>query len=321
MKEQLLKMLAEREGAFVSGEEASRLLGVSRTAVWKQIRRLMEEGYTIEACRNRGYRLAGSPDRLTAAGLLSRLRTTSFGRTLHLFDEVGSTQDIAKRLAEEGAPEGTLVIAELQTSGRGRMGRSWLSPKGKGLWMSLVLRPDVPVLCTPQLTLLVAAALCRSLRRQTGLDIGIKWPNDLLVGGRKISGILLESSAEEERLRHVIAGVGVSVNLEPDDYPPELKDKAVSLRMAAGRSFDRTETAALFLESLEELYGIYRRDGFGPIRLLWEAYSVTLGRPAVLKTPDGMVEGVALGLTAHGALRVRTADGSEREIFSAEFVS
>ena len=319
MKERLLEMLAEREGDFLSGEEASRRLGISRTAVWKHIRRLVEEGYTIEACRNRGYRLAGSPDRLTAAGLLQRLNTKVLGRRLHLYDEVGSTQDTAKRLAEEGAPEGTLVIAELQTSGRGRMGRSWLSPKGKGLWMSLVLRPDVPVLCTPQLTLLVAVALCRSLRRQTGLDIGIKWPNDLLVDGRKISGILLESSAEEERLRHVIAGVGISVNLEPDDYPSELKPKAVSLRMAAGRPFDRTETAALFLETLENLYDLYRTEGFGPIRLLWEAHSVSLGRPAVLKTPHETVEGVPLGLTDHGALRIRTADGSVRDIFSAEF--
>lgn len=319
MRERLLEMLTERAGEFVSGEEASRRLGVSRTAVWKQIRRLAEEGYTIEACRNRGYRLAGAPDRLTATGLLSRLGTKTFGRTLHLYDEVGSTQDIAKRLAEEGAPEGTLVIAERQTSGRGRMGRRWLSPKGKGLWMSLVLRPDVPILYTPQLTLLTAAALCRSLRRQTGLDIGIKWPNDLLVDGRKISGILLESSAEAERLRHVVAGIGISVNLEPDDYPPELGAKAVSLRMAAGRPFDRTETAALFLESFEELYNLYREEGFGPIRLLWEAWSVSLGKPAVLHTPDGIVEGVPLGLTDHGALRVRTADGSVTDMISAEF--
>jgi len=319
MKERLLEMLAEREGGFLSGEEASRRLGVSRTAVWKQIRRLTEEGYTIEACRNRGYRLAGAPDRLTASGLLSRLNTKALGRRLHLFDELGSTQDEAKRLAEAGAPEGTLVIAERQTSGRGRMGRSWLSPKGKGLWMSLVLRPDMPVFCTPQLTLLIAVALCRSLRRQTGLDIGIKWPNDLLVNGRKISGILLESSAEEERLRHVIAGVGISVNLGPDDYPPELLPKAVSLMMAAGRPFDRTETAALFLESLEELYGIYLKDGFEPIRLLWEDCSVSLGKAAVLKTPQGTIEGVPVGLAPSGALRVRTADGTERSIISAEF--
>jgi len=319
MRERLLEMLAGREGEFISGEEASRRLGISRTAVWKHIRKLEEEGYTIEACRNRGYRLAGAPDRLTATGLAARLGTKTFGRTLHLFDEVGSTQDVAKRLAEEGAPEGTLVVAELQTSGRGRMGRSWLSPKGKGLWMSLVLRPEVPVFCTPQLTLLIAVALCRSLRRQTGLDIGIKWPNDLLVGGRKISGILLESSAEEERLRHVVAGIGISVNLGPVDYPPELREKAVSLRMAAGRPFDRTETAALFLESLEELYDLYREEGFEPIRLLWEASSVSLGRPAELKTPQGTVEGVPLGLASSGALRVRTADGLVREVFSAEF--
>lgn len=319
MRERLLGMLTESAGGYVSGEEASRRLGISRTAVWKHIRRLMEEGYEIEASRSRGYRLTGKPDKLTVPGLKAQLKTKRIGRSIHLYDELGSTQDAARQLAEEGAPEGTLVLAELQTQGRGRMGRSWLSPKGKGIWMSLVLRPDVPVICAPQLTLLAGAALCRSLRRLSGLPIGIKWPNDLLVEGRKISGILVESSAEEDRLRYVVAGIGISVNLAPDDYPPELRDKAASLRMAAGRPFDRTETAARFLETFEELYDLYCEAGFGPIRTLWEAWSVSLGKPVRLTTPQGDIEGVPVGLADSGALRVRLADGSERDVFSVDF--
>ena len=317
MRNQLLALLEENE-TYVSGEAASKLLGVSRTAIWKQIRKLEEEGYTIEASRKLGYRLAGRPDRLTASGLLSKLRTDALGRSLHLHDAVESTQNIAMRLAEEGAPEGALVIAEQQLNGRGRMGRSWISPKGKGIWMSLVLRPDIPMPYAPQLTLLTAVALCRALRRLTELDIGIKWPNDLLVNGRKISGILLESSAEEDRLKHVIAGVGISVNLEESDYDPEVLSKAISLKLAAGSAFDRSEIIAEFLLELEQLYALYRTEGFAPIRSLWEALSISLGTRMVLTTPQAMIEGVPIGLSDSGAIVVRMDDGSEIPVFSAE---
>ncbi len=317
MRNQLLALLEENE-AYVSGEAASKLLGVSRTAIWKQIRKLEEEGYTIEASRKLGYRLAGRPDRLTASGLLSKLRTDTLGRSLHLHDAVESTQNIAMRLAEEGAPEGALVIAEQQLNGRGRMGRSWISPRGKGIWMSLVLRPNIPMPYAPQLTLLTAVALCRALRRLTMLEIGIKWPNDLMVNGRKISGILLESSAEEDRLKHVIAGVGISVNLEETDYDPEVLSKAISLKLAAGRAFDRSEIIAEFLLELEQLYALYRSEGFAPIRSLWEALSISLGTRMVLTTPQAVIEGVPIGLSDSGAIVVRMDDGSEIPVFSAE---
>ncbi len=317
MRNQLLALLEENE-TYVSGEAASKLLGVSRTAIWKQIRKLEEEGYTIEASRKLGYRLAGRPDRLTASGLLSKLRTDTLGQRLHLHDAVESTQNIAMRLAEEGAPEGALVIAEQQLNGRGRMGRSWISPRGKGIWMSLVLRPNIPMPYAPQLTLLTAVALCRALRRLTTLDIGIKWPNDLLVNGRKISGILLESSAEEDRLKHVIAGVGISVNLDEPDYDPEVLGKAISLKLAAGKAFDRSEIIAEFLLELEQLYALYRTEGFAPIRSLWEALSISLGKRMSLTTPQAVIEGVPVGLSDSGAIVVRMDDGSEIPVFSAE---
>jgi BirA family transcriptional regulator, biotin operon repressor / biotin---[acetyl-CoA-carboxylase] ligase len=318
MRNQLLTLLEESEKNYLSGEAASKLLGVSRTAVWKQIRKLEEEGYTIEASRKLGYRLAGRPDRLTVSSLLSKLRTDRLGKNIHLYEDVESTQNVAMRLAEEGAPEGALVIAEQQLKGRGRMGRSWISPRGKGIWMSLVLRPDIPMPYAPQLTLLTAVALCRALRRLTSLDIGIKWPNDLLVNGRKISGILLESSAEEDRLKHVIAGVGISVNLDESDYDPEVLSKAVSLKLAAGQEFDRSEIVAAFLLELEQLYALYQNEGFAPIRSLWEALSISLGRRMVLTTPQTVIEGVPIGLSDSGAIVVRLDDGSEMPVFSAE---
>ncbi|MBN2984275.1 MULTISPECIES: biotin--[acetyl-CoA-carboxylase] ligase [Cohnella] len=315
----LLALLESAEpNAYVSGEEISRRLGVSRTAVWKQVRKLEAEGFRIEAVPRLGYRLAGRPERLSQAELAGRMKTRSFGRVLHLLESVHSTQDVMRKLAEEGAPEGTLVIAEQQTAGRGRMGRSWVSPAGKGIWMSLLLRPRLPMQATPQLTLLAAVALSRAISAVVPLSIGIKWPNDLLVDGRKISGILLESATEDERVRYIVVGIGVSVNLEREDYPEEVAGKAVSLKMAAGRPVDRAELIACTLQEFENLYELYLQEGFEPIRALWEARSVNLNRPAVLHTPKGVIEGVPRGLSDMGGLRVELPDGSIETVYSAE---
>ncbi|PZD93564.1 biotin--[acetyl-CoA-carboxylase] ligase [Paenibacillus sambharensis] len=318
MREQLAALLEEKQGEYVSGEQLSRILNVSRTAVWKHIRKLEEEGYKIEASRKLGYRLVDSPDQITLTSLLPRLTTVRLGRSVKLFDEVDSTQNIAQKLAEEGAPEGTLILAERQLSGRGRMGRSWLSPKGRGVWMSMILRPTIPLPYTPQLTLLTAVALCRALRRLTGLEIGIKWPNDLLIDGRKISGILLESSAEEERLRHVIVGVGISVNLDKQHYTEDMLDRVISLKMAAGITFDRSEIIAGFLAEFEAVYTLYEQEGFAPVRSLWEALSVSLHKPCKLTTPQGIMEGIPVGLADSGALLLKLEDGDTVPVFSAE---
>jgi BirA family biotin operon repressor/biotin-[acetyl-CoA-carboxylase] ligase len=201
------------------------------------------------------------------------------------------------------------------------MGRSWISPAGKGVWMSMVLRPAIPLQLAPQLTLLTAVALCRALKSVVPLDIGIKWPNDLLIGGRKISGILLESTADEERIKHVIAGIGISVNLEAEDYPEELRAIATSLRIEAGKPVDRTDVIAAFIKQFEHLYALYRQEGFGPIRLLWEALSVTLHRPVRLNSSAGLVQGTPIGLDDQGALLVRTDDGTVVPVYSAEAIS
>ncbi|RED58726.1 biotin--[acetyl-CoA-carboxylase] ligase [Cohnella phaseoli] len=315
----LLGFLEERAGQYVSGEEISRELNVSRTAVWKQVRKLEAEGYRIEAVPRLGYRLTAKPSRLTLQELLPKLRTTSFGRRLTLLDVTDSTQNELRKLAEQGAPEGTLVIAEQQTNGRGRMGRSWVSPAGKGIWMSLLLRPPVPLPLAPQLTLLAAVALSRAIAQQLPmLEIGIKWPNDLLVGGKKISGILLESAAEDERLSYVVVGLGISANLDVEDYPEGLMDKAISLKIASGATVDRSELIAAVLEQFEQLYKLYLEQGFAPIRTLWEARSVTLGKQTELYTPQGTVVGLPRGLDDMGGLRVELPDGSTRTVYSAE---
>jgi BirA family biotin operon repressor/biotin-[acetyl-CoA-carboxylase] ligase len=316
--EPLLRLFEDRPGEYISGESMSQELGVSRTAIWKQIRKLEAAGYHFEASRRLGYRLLGVPDNLAVDELSSRLNTSAFGKTIHYFETVESTQNLARAAAEEGAAEGTLFLAEQQVSGRGRMGRNWVSPRGKGVWMSMVMRPSVPIHFAPQLTLLTAVALCRSLKRVTTLPIGIKWPNDLLIGGKKISGILLESAAEDERLRYVIAGIGISVNLEESDYPVELLEKATSLRISAEQKWVREDIIAEFLKEWEQLYFLYQEQGFSPIITLWEALSVSLGKPARLLTPQGDITGIPIGLDESGAIRIQMADGTVKPVFSAE---
>lgn len=238
---------------------------------------------------------------------------------LRRMDTVVSTQEEAKALAEAGLPEGTAVQAECQTGGRGRRGRPWHSPAGKGIWMSVVLRPPLPLAATPQLTLLTGVAVCRAVRRVSGVEAGIKWPNDLLAGGRKICGILLESALREGRLAYTIAGIGIDVNLAEEDIPPELRERATSLLLErGGRPVDRQQLAGAVLEELEQLYDGYLKEGFGEARAAWEAMSVTLGRQIAAQCGEERVTGVAVGLSPEGSLLVRDDAGSIVTIHSGE---
>lgn len=318
MNERIIAIFERNADQFVSGEQLSEMLLCSRTAIWKHIQSLKEEGYEFEAVSRKGYRLLHQPDVLSAVKIMTMMKTRTMGRSLKLYNEVDSTQIVALQLAQEGASEGTLVLAEQQNAGRGRMGKHWHSPKGKGIWMSLVLRPTIPVHFTPQLTLLTAVAVCRAIRKSTCVQAVIKWPNDILIEGRKVCGILLESFAEDERLRCVIAGIGISVNLEEEDYPDSLKPIATSLRLASGGKVDRTELIALVMEEFECLYELYQDIGFEPIRSAWEALTMSLGGKVRANTPKGTVEGTALSIDDMGALIVQTSDGAEVKLYSAE---
>jgi BirA family transcriptional regulator, biotin operon repressor / biotin---[acetyl-CoA-carboxylase] ligase len=319
INERILELFAEHADQYVSGEELSRRLGMSRTAIWKHIESLRKEGYLFEAVSRKGYRLLQKPERVNAVKLLDGLETKLMGQKLHIFDQVDSTMTVAHRLVTEGAPEGTLVVAEEQNAGRGRMGRKWLSPRGKGIYMSLILKPRVPVFFTPQLTLLTAVAVCRAVRKFTGLDIGIKWPNDLLIGGKKLCGILLEISGDDERLTYVIAGIGISANFLPEDYPEELRKIATSIAIEKGETISREALIQAILKDFEELYELYHEQGFAPIRLLWEALSVSLHKTIRVISPTGeWVEGAAEAIDDSGALNVRTPDGNMYRIFSGE---
>lgn len=246
------------------------------------------------------------------------LDTRSFGRHLVYVEAIDSTQRLAAELAAEGAREGDAVLSELQTAGRGRMGRSWHSPPGKGLWCSIILRPSLPLTQAPLLTFLAAVAVCRSIRRSAGVPAMIKWPNDILVDGKKVCGILLESHAEGEHIRHVVAGIGIGVNLEKSDYPSELASIATSLRIEAGRPIDREALLADLMKELESLYELFLAEGFQPIRALWEALNCTVGRQIRVREASGTVEGTAEGMDPDGGLVVRLSDGSTVKLFSGD---
>ncbi len=309
--ELVLSFLAEAGDEFVSGEAISDKLGLSRAAVWKQVEALRSQGYRIDAVPARGYRLAAVPDRLTSLELRPLLNTHDLGLVIHWREEIGSTSDLAKELAEEGAEHGEVVVAEGQTAGRGRRGRAWASPARKNLYFSVILRPDLPPARAPELTLVASVALCDALR-QAGVRAGIKWPNDLLASGRKIAGILTELAAEPDGVHWVVLGAGVNVNARPEDFPAELREEATSVLIERGQAAPRALFAAACLTALEDWLDRHGERGFGAIREAWRERSVTLGRAVAVQVEGRVVRGTAEDLDETGALLVRTEDGLER---------
>jgi BirA family biotin operon repressor/biotin-[acetyl-CoA-carboxylase] ligase len=296
--------------AGVSGAELAEQLGISRAAVWARIEELRQVGYDIAAGPHSGYRLVGVPDALHADDLLSRLgKTRIVGRDIQVFERTTSTNDVIEKLARDGVKEGAVVFAESQTKGRGRLGRKWISPERKGLWFSILLRPDLRPQEATQLTVASATALRRAIQNVTGLSPEIKWPNDILIGGKKVAGILTELSAELDRVRHVILGVGVDVNLGAGEFPPELRKLATSLKIESGRAFSRPELAATILRELDFDYARICAGKFTAVADEWEAHCTTIGRDVTVQIGGRKLRGRAESLDDDGALLLRTEHG------------
>ena len=300
----------------ISGEYLAAQLGLSRAAVWKRVHRLTAQGYVIEGSPRRGYRLLAVPDKLLPEEVLQGLKTRVFTGPVHHFETLDSTNDRAKELAAQGAPEGTVVVAETQTRGRGRLDREWNSPPGVGLYVSLVLRPMLPPMELPQITLTTAVAVVRAVRRVAGLAPGIKWPNDLLLNGKKLGGILTEMETESDRIRHVVVGLGLNVN--NPGFPPELAATATSLTLAAGRAFSRVHLLQAWLEEFEELYGRFLNQGFPEILEEWKGSAVTLGKMVTVRQGPREISGQALDVAPDGALLLRTNNGEMVRVTSGE---
>ncbi len=283
---------------------------MTRAGVWGHIEQLRDLGYDIEASPHLGYRLLTSPDTLHADDLYSRLgRTRVIGREIHVFQETTSTNDIAARLARGGAGEGAVVFAESQSKGRGRLGRTWLSPAGKGLWFTVLLRPDIPPSGATQLTVAAATALSCAITLQTGIVPEIKWPNDILIRGRKVAGILTEMSAELDHLKELLLGIGMDVNLEPGDFPPSLRKSATSLQIETEQKVNRSELAVAILRELDRDYDLVKKGQFEVLAEQWQERCSTLGCQVSIRVGDRIIRGRAESLDDDGALLVRAQHG------------
>jgi BirA family transcriptional regulator, biotin operon repressor / biotin---[acetyl-CoA-carboxylase] ligase len=305
----ILKALRDVGDGSVSGAELSQQLKVSRAAVWAHIEDLRSLGYEIEASPHSGYRLLNAPDVLHADDLLARLgRTRVIGRDIRVFEKTTSTNDVVEKLARDGVKEGVVVFAESQTRGRGRLGRKWVSPSRKGLWLSVLLRPELRPEETTRLTVASATAVRRAIELHTGLRPEIKWPNDIHIGGKKVAGILTELNAELDRVKYVILGIGVDVNLTAADLL-DLRKLATSLQAEIGRPISRAELAVAILRELDNDYARIGSGDFGTLADEWAAHCATLGLEVVIRTGNRQIRGRAEALGEEGALLLRTEHG------------
>ena len=312
MRARILKLLRQQSQDYLSGEEISRQLAVSRTAVWKHIQELKNHGYEIEAHPRKGYRLKSRPDLLLPEEIRAGLATQLLGKQIVHFYDTSSTNNEAKRLAADDAVEGTIVVSEAQTLGRGRLNRGWFSPPGGGVWVSVILRPPFPPQEAPKCTLMAAVATVEAIREASGLNCGIKWPNDILWQGRKLVGILTEMSVEMDAINFVVLGIGINVSLQESDFPEELRNIGASVSMGAEREVSRVEVLQKLLERLEYWYQVVKQEGFEPVLEAWRRESVTLGQPVRVLAGEETYDGVAEELAEDGSLLVRTENGLRR---------
>lgn len=311
-------MLKEADD-HISGQQLCEQFQVSRTAVWKVVNQLKEEGYQVEAVRNKGYRIIESPDVLTREELAVQIgdATRWAGQEIVCFTETDSTNVRARKLGENGAAHGTLVVAEQQTAGRGRRGRGWESPAGSSIYMSLLLRPEFLPNKAPMLTIVMAYSVATALRKQTGLDFRIKWPNDIVLNGKKVVGILTEMSTEIEYINHVVIGVGINVNTEA--FPEEICATATSIRRESGKTWRRAELIAAILRQFEVQYERFvKEEDLAYLREAYDAILVNCNREVrILGEKDGY-RAVALGIDDQGELLVRKEDGTVTSVYAGE---
>jgi len=313
MKEKILDYL-KKEHEYLSGDEIASRLGISRQGLWKHIQDLKDSGYDIVAVPHLGYRLQSSPDRLFALEVTHGLNTKFIAKKIHYFDYLASTMDLAMQLGIQLAANGTLVLAESQTKGRGRLGRSWFSPKHKGIYLSLILRPKISPSASPVLTLLAAVSICEAVKKVTSLDAQIKWPNDIFIHNKKIAGILTEMNAEVDKVNFVVIGIGLNVNNDKKS----LIAQATSLKEQTGQPINRVILLQELLRKIENNYSLLEDRGAQVIIDKWRSFSLTLGRRVKIYCQDKHIEGAAVDIDQDGALLIRKDSGLTQKVFSGD---
>lgn len=316
MKSKILMLLRER-GDFVSGQELCRRFGVSRTAVWKAVNQLKKQGYEIEAVQNKGYLLVSDGGAYGKNELESRMETKWMGHSVAYYDVLPSTNLQAKLDAEKGVGEGTLIVADMQTAGRGRKGKTWSSPAGKNIYFTLILKPDYASGQASMVTLLMGLAVAEGVREVCGVEAGIKWPNDIVAGGRKVCGILAEMSVEHEFIHYVVVGVGI--NVEKQEFDPEIAQSATSLWAECGRSVSRAHLLAAVMKRFEDFYEAWEEETKRPGLVdRYNSLLVNRDREVCVLDPKGEFRGIARGVNAAGELLVELEDGRVVEVYAGE---
>ncbi|MER1999212.1 MAG: biotin--[acetyl-CoA-carboxylase] ligase [Lysinibacillus sp.] len=319
MKEKILQRLLEAKGNAISGQTLADEFEISRTAVWKHMQALEQQGYTIETVKKKGYVLTNTVDRLSAASVAMHLETARYGQSYYHFEELTTTQAIAHEQVRAGAPDGTVIVAEHQTAGKGRMLREWSSSNGKGIWMTLLIRPEIPPHQAPQFTLVAAVAVVNAIKAlYPSVDARIKWPNDILINGKKCTGILTEMVAEADRVEAILIGIGINVNQRMEDFPNDLQTIATSLSIVIGEHIDRAVLLAKVLFYMEHYCDIYVKYGFARLKELWEEASITIGHRVRATTLREVIEGTAIGITEFGVLQIKSDKGEIVDVYSAD---
>lgn len=316
MKKKILNILRNSKDEYISGEKISEELGITRAGIWKHIKSLKESGYVIESISNRGYKLISTPDIIDGNEILPLLTTKYMGKNFIHYDKVDSTNVECRKECNNNPIEGTVIVAEEQASGKGRLGRSWVSPKGTGIWMSIVLTPKISPIMAPRSTLIGAAAVYTALK-DMGIPVGVKWPNDIIINGKKICGILTEMNAEIERINYVIMGIGINVNM--DSFPEELKEKATSLKIELGNEIDRKKLVAAILNNLENYYDDFKNTGdISRVIEICREGSLLINKEVRLINGNDEVICTVLDIDEDGELIVRYKDGTLGRVMSGE---
>lgn len=317
MKREVLEVLKKNKNCFTSGEQLSNQLGVTRTAVWKYINALKQEGYIIESVPRKGYKLTNEPDILSKNELLIELEQSRLGNNIYYFETIDSTNSYAKKMALDGAVEGTIVLSDEQTGGRGRLGRAWVSPPGTSISMSMLLRPDILPNEAAKITEITAASLANAISKVTGLDVGIKWPNDIIIDNKKVCGILTEMNAELNNINYVIVGIGINVNI--DEFPEEISNIATSLKRIVGKDVSRKDIVINIVKEFEKLYYDFINTGSLDRTVeICKEKSVTLGKVVKIINKKETIIAKAIDITENGELVIKKDDGEIINVISGE---
>ncbi|PXW91741.1 BirA family biotin operon repressor/biotin-[acetyl-CoA-carboxylase] ligase [Streptohalobacillus salinus] len=318
IRERLVRLLSQEQSGYVSGQWLSDELSCSRTAVWKHIKQLEEEGYTFDAVPNKGYRLVALPKHMTENTLRWNLSSDWLGQSIEHYPSIDSTQVRAHERARAGADEGLVISADQQLNGRGRMQRPFDSTDAKGVWLSFILRPQLAPTEAAKLTLVTAVALVDTFKQMINLDVKIKWPNDIYLNQKKIAGVLTEMEAEMDQIHYVIVGIGVNLNQRTSDFDPLLQDRVTSLFEETGETLDKQVFIQRLLETFEKWYTVFLTEGFVPIQKEWNRYVFKLNQPVYFLKQNERVKGLVQGLSAEGALVVVIEEHEHVKLYSSD---